>query len=70
MQQTPTPPITGWQRVWIVLAMSVLMPGVGKIELDWLRWTLLAVLWSVVLAALGVVELAMALWYRARRRGV
>ncbi|MBI4933060.1 MAG: hypothetical protein HY828_04225 [Actinobacteria bacterium] len=50
--------------------MIVLMPGVGKIELDWLRWTLLAVLWFVVLAALGVVELAMAIWYRSRRRGV
>jgi hypothetical protein len=69
MQRSVTPPITGWQRIWIVLAMTVLLPAVGKVELDWLRWAAYAVLWFIILAAMGVVELAMALWYRARRRG-
>ena len=67
MERTDTPPITGWQRVWIVLAVLVVLPAITAIDSDAIRWVLYALAIVVVLAAMGVVELAMALWYRARR---
>ena len=56
----------GWQRILIVLAFALI--GGGARGAGGVVGTVLATLCALICAAaLGLVELAMALWYRGRR---
>lgn len=63
---TPVRWMPGWQRVLVALAFLLLMNAAAAVG-GWVGTVLTVCCASVVLAALGVVELAMALWYRGRR---
>lgn len=67
MAHEPTPWMPAWQRLLIVAAFGTLVPGLGR-AIGGVAGTLILVACGLIcLAAIGFVELGMALWYRGRR---
>ncbi len=57
--------IRGWERMLITI-LGFMLVGGSSAPAPW-GYLMPIVGWTIVAAAVGVVELAMALWYRARR---
>lgn len=58
--------LRGWERAW--LAVFGLFVAASNPDPDWLGVTLAVVGVAILFAAVGVVEVAMALYYRAQRK--
>lgn len=54
-----------WERMLLVL-FGLTLAGIDA-DPDWIRITFILVGWSIVVSAIGLAELAMALYYRTRR---